>query len=188
MSDELVQPELFGGIPYLVFSRLRPAHVLGMIFGFLATSFYGGLVLPGAAPVPDAAADQPGGEPGDLVLEHRHSGRPIALMNGDTHSHEYAEYPWYVAWALEILLAVNASIIYGTIAARREPKLYVSLWYIGGTVVWIILLVAIGFVIWHPFTTYQTLDGQSHIIWTAWGATPHCPPTLTRRRFNGRGP
>ncbi len=41
MSDELVQPELFHGIPWLVFSRLRPAHVNMVLFGFLSTAFFG---------------------------------------------------------------------------------------------------------------------------------------------------
>ena len=111
----------------------------------------------------------------------------LALMNGDTHSHEYAEYPWYVDWAVEILLVVNAAIIFGTIAARREPKLYVSLWYIGGTLVWIIMLVAIGFVIWHPFTTYQTTDGHWHYILTAWGATPQLPANTDTTTFQWTG-
>ena len=187
MSNELVQPELFGGIPYLVFSRLRPAHVQGMIFGFLATSFYGAwyFLVPRLCRSPlrtNRAAN--------LVIFFWNLGvllGTIALMNGDTHSHEYAEYPWYVDWAVEILLVVNASIIYGTIAARREPKLYVSLWYIGGTLVWIILLVAIGFVIWHPFTTYRTFDGQTHFILTAWGANPRLPANIDSTTFRWTG-
>ena len=188
MSDELVQPDLFGGIPYLVFSRLRPAHVQGMIFGFLGTSFYGAwyFLVPRLCRTPlrtNRAAN--------LVIFFWNIGilvGTLALMNGDTHGHEYAEYPWYVDWAVEILLVVNAAIIFGTIAARREPKLYVSLWYIGGTLVWIILLVAIGFVIWHPFTTYQTCRTASGTTSGPPGARPpSCRPTLTPRRSSGRG-
>ncbi|MBV9851571.1 MAG: cbb3-type cytochrome c oxidase subunit I [Armatimonadetes bacterium] len=188
MSNELVQPELFGGIPYMVFSRLRPAHVLGMIFGFLGTSFYGAwyFLVPRLCRAPlrtNRAAN--------LVIFFWNLGillGSVALMNGDTHGKEYAEYPWYVAWALEILLAVNASIIYGTIAARREPKLYVSLWYIGGTVIWIMILIAVGMIIWRPFTMYQTLpDGQWHYIWTAWGATPRLPSNIDTTSFQWTG-
>lgn len=153
MSNELHLPDLFAGIPQLVFSRLRPSHVNIMLFGFLSTTFFGAWYYL----VPRLCQTHLRSErAANLLLFFWNIGvviGTIALMNGDTKGKEYAEYPWYVNWIIEILLIVNIGIIYRTIAARREPHLYVSLWYIGGTVVWIAIMYAIGNVIWHPFTT-----------------------------------
>jgi cbb3-type cytochrome c oxidase subunit I len=159
MSHELTLPDLFAGIPQLVFSRLRPAHVNMMLFGFLSTTFFGAwyYLVP------------------RLCQTHLRTTRlanillvlwnitivvgTIALLNGDTQGKEYSEYPWYVDWAVEALLICNIVIIYRTIANRKDEPMYVSLWYIGGTVGWIAIMYAIGNVIWHPFTTTLP-DGQ----------------------------
>ncbi len=144
MSNELTTPDIFAGIPQLVFSRLRPAHVNMMLFGFLSTAFYGAwyFIVPRLCKTPlrsDRAANIL------LILWNLTVvAGTIALMNGDTQGKEYTEYPWYIDWPIEILLVVNAVIIFQTIAARVEPKLYVSLWYIGGSVVWIALMYCIG--------------------------------------------
>jgi len=159
MSEELTLPDLFSGIPQLVFSRLRPAHVNMMLFGFLSTAFYGAwyFIVPRLCRIPL----QSNRMANILLLLWNITvfAGTIALLNGDSQGKEYSEYPWYIDWPIELLLIVNAVIIYRTIGARREPKLYVSLWYIGGTVVWIALLYAIGNVLWHPITT-NLPDGQ----------------------------
>jgi len=165
MSNELTTPDIFAGIPQLVFSRLRPAHVNMMLFGFLTTAFYGAwyFIVPRLCQTPlrsNRAANIL------LILWNITIViGTIALMNGDTQGKEYTEYPWYIDWPVEILLIVNAVIIFQTIAARREPKLYVSLWYIGGSVIWIALMYFIGSVMWHPFSTYLGPDGHTHILW-----------------------
>jgi cbb3-type cytochrome c oxidase subunit I len=49
-----------------------------------------------------------------------------------------------------IVLALNLINIYMTIAHRVEKKLYVSLWYIAGTLIWMPLLYFIGNMMWNP--------------------------------------
>jgi len=159
MSNELTLPDLFAGIPQLVFSRLRPAHVNMMLFGFLSTTFFGAwyYLVPRLCKTPLRS-----NRAANIVLLLWNAAvfvGTIALLNGDTQGKEYSEYPWYVDWAIESLLICNIVIVYKTIAARTEPRLYVSLWYIGGTVMWIAIMYAIGNVIWHPFTT-TLADGQ----------------------------
>ncbi len=153
MSHELTLPDLFAGIPQLVFSRLRPVHVNIMLFGFLSTSFFGAwyFLVPRLTRSPlqtDRIAN--------FLLFFWNIGvvvGSIALLNGDTHGREYAEYPSYVNWPIELLMLLNLGIIVSTIANRNEKNMYVSLWYIGGTVIWIPILYAIGNVIWHPIAT-----------------------------------
>ena len=165
MSDELTTPDLFAGIPQLVFSRLRPVHVNMMLFGFLSTSFFGAwyFIVPRMCRTPLRST-----RAANLLLFFWNLAvvvGSIALMNGDTQGKEYTEYPWYVDWPVLVLMVMNGVIIFRTIGARREPKLYVSLWYIGGTVVWIAMMYFIGNVMWHPFTTYVSADGVHHVLW-----------------------
>jgi cbb3-type cytochrome c oxidase subunit I len=67
-------------------------------------------------------------------------GAVVTLAVGDNQGREYLELNWWldvlvaVAW---ILFAVN---IFGTIAKRRRPHLYVSIWYMMGTIFWTTIL------------------------------------------------
>ena len=121
-----------------------------MLFGFLSTAFFGAwyFIVPRLCKTPLRS-----NRAANLLLILWNVTvviGTVALMCGDTQGKEYTEYPWYIDWPVEILLIVNAVIIYRTIAARNEPKLYVSLWYIGGSVVWIAMMYFIGNVMWHP--------------------------------------
>lgn len=176
MSNEMTMPDLFEGIPWLTWGRLRPAHVNMVIYGFLSTGLYGGwyFVVPRLCKTPLRTNRM-----ANLLMVFWNIAITVgtlALLGGDTEGREYTEYPWYVDWAAEILLVLNAYIIFRTIGARREPKLYVSLWYIGGTVIWIASLWAIGHVIWHPFTTYIA-NGQTHVLWGLFSGHTSFPNT-----------
>lgn len=159
MSNELIMPNLFAGVAPLVFSRLRPTHVNIMLFGFLSTAFWGAwyFMVPRLCKTPLQS-----NRAANILLFVWNLTivvGSLALVNGQTQGKEYSEYPWYVDWVVEAGLIANALIIYRTILARREPKLYVSLWYISGTVLWIAILYFIGSVMWHPWTTIGA-DGQ----------------------------
>ena len=175
MSEELTTPDIFSGIAALVFSRLRPSHVNIVMFGFLATSMYGAwyFVVPRLCRTPLRSNRM-----ANLLLFFWNLSVIVgtaAIMGGDSKGKEYAEWPWYVNWPVEILLVLNIVIIYKTIAARREPKLFVSLWYIGGTVAWIAMMYFVGNVMWHPFTTYWTADGHLHVVWDNLARTVSLP-------------
>jgi cbb3-type cytochrome c oxidase subunit I len=165
MSNELTTPDLFAGVGPLVFSRLRPAHINIVLFGFLSTAFFGAwyFIVPRLCQTPlrsERAAN--------ILLSLWNTTvviGVIALMAGDTQGKEYTEFPWYIDWPVLVLMCMNGVIIFQTIAARREPKMYVSLWYIGGSVVWIAIMYFIGNTMWHPFSTYLTADGHRHILW-----------------------
>ena len=43
LATEFVTPEAFGGIPWLTFSRIRPAHVNGVILAWLTMMYFGAL-------------------------------------------------------------------------------------------------------------------------------------------------
>ncbi|MCB8981438.1 MAG: cbb3-type cytochrome c oxidase subunit I, partial [Ardenticatenaceae bacterium] len=43
LALELISPNLFAGIPWLLFSRIRPLHVNGVIFAWLSMMYWGAL-------------------------------------------------------------------------------------------------------------------------------------------------
>ncbi len=62
-----------------------------------------------------------------------------------------------------ILLVATAFNLFMTIGRREEKDLYVSLWYIMGTLIWFPIVFSIGNVIWAPPT--GALTGLNDAIW-----------------------
>ena len=67
-------------------------------------------------------------------------GAVVTFALGIMQAREYLELSWWldilvaVAW---VLFAIN---IFGTIAKRKRPNLYVSIWYMMGTIFWTTIL------------------------------------------------
>ncbi len=126
--------------PYLTYGRLRPAHTNGLALGL------GGGAIFGLC----------------LYIVMRLSGRPLlfprlaraqlwlfnvtiaaavlSLLAGYTQSNEYAELEWPLDLAVVVLWVMFAANVFGTIARRREPQMYVALWYVIGTVIAVAIL------------------------------------------------
>jgi cbb3-type cytochrome c oxidase subunit I len=64
-----------------------------------------------------------------------------------------------------VVLILNLINLYMTIAHRVEPKLYVSLWYISGTLIWMPMLYFIGNVMWNPPTGALTGINDTIFNW-----------------------
>jgi hypothetical protein len=76
----------------------------------------------------------------------------IGLLNAWSQSREYAEMIWIIDVGVMVVLILNMFNLYMTIGNRVEQKLYVSLWYISGTLIWMPMLYFIGNVMWNPPT------------------------------------
>jgi cytochrome c oxidase cbb3-type subunit I/II len=74
----------------------------------------------------------------------------IWILLGGSQGREYAELPWAIDVAAIITLLLLGYIVFGTILKRREKKLYVSLWYYMGTLLWFPIVYFIGNVMWQP--------------------------------------
>jgi cbb3-type cytochrome c oxidase subunit I len=77
-------------------------------------------------------------------------GAYLTLSNGMTQGREYAE----LIWPLDIMVMAGLLMagynIFRTIFSRKEKKLFVSLWYIMGTMIWMPMLYFVGNVMWQP--------------------------------------
>ena len=150
LAIKFFQPYFLSGHAYDTFGRIRPAHVNGVLFGFVSSGLIGGVfwVIPRLVNTPIYSAKLA------KLCAVLWNGGVIAgilmiLFLGDTQGREYAELPWIIDVVLEItlvLILVNLMLTYGR---REEKKLYVSTWYITGTFLWFPILYFIGNVMWH---------------------------------------
>jgi cytochrome c oxidase cbb3-type subunit I/II len=74
------------------------------------------------------------------------------ILNGATQAREYAELPWVIdVLIMGTLLTMGYSIL-KTIMNREEHRLYVSLWFFAGIMVWFPIVYFVGNVMWNPPT------------------------------------
>ena len=165
LAVEFVFPDFVHGIPWLVFGRLRQAHVNTVLFAWLS----GGMMGCWFYIVPRLTGRKIWSELlGNLsVLAWNVSllYGIAAILNGNTQSREYAELIWVVDVAVMVVLLANAVNVLMTIKHRIEPKLYVSLWYIIATVVLFPILYFIGNVMWAPPTGALTGINDTIFNW-----------------------
>ena len=152
LALEFVFPDLFRGVPWLVFSRLRQAHTNTVMFAWLS----GGMMGLWLYIVPRLTGRKLWSEMlGNITMLLWNLALLVGIIGilmAQTQSREYAEFIWVIDVAVMVVLILNLINIYMTIAHRVEPKLYVSLWYISGSLIWMPLLYFIGNVMWNPPT------------------------------------
>ncbi len=165
LALQFVFPDLFRGIPWLVFSRLRQAHVNTVLFAWLS----GGMMGLWYYIVPQLTGRRLWSEwLGNLCVILWNIALAlgiIGILNAYTQSREYAELIWAIDIPVMIVLLLSMLNIYMTIGNRVEPKLYVSLWYISGTVIWFPMLYFIGNVLWNPPTGALTGINDTIFNW-----------------------
>ena len=152
LALQFVFPDLFRGIPWLVFSRLRQAHTNTVMFAWLSGAMMGVWLYI----VPRLTGRQLWSETLGNICVILWNMALVAGIGGIllayTQSREYAEFVWIIDVGVMVVLILNLVNLYMTIAHRTEPKLYVSLWYISGTLIWMPMLYFIGNVMWNPAT------------------------------------
>ena len=165
LALQFVFPDVTRGIPWLVFGRLRQAHTNTVMFAFLSGAMMGLWLYI----VPRLTGRQLWSERlGNLCVLAWNlalAAGIAGLLAGATQSREYAELIWPVDVAVLVVLLANMVNIHMTVAHRLEPKLYVSLWYIIATVIWMPLLYFIGNVMWNPPTGALTGINDSIVSW-----------------------
>lgn len=185
--------------PFMSFGRLRPAHVNIMIFGWLSQVYAGSIlyILPRLTRTQlysQRLAHINWWTWNLLIL-----GAAITLPMGLTQGREYAEMIWPLdlLWVLNmVLLVIN---IWGTIARRREPKIYVSLWnFMAGASI-AIPVYMVGNKIWDPSGAYTGMTDNIvnyfyvHNIFNTWfttvgvGLAFYLLPKLTDRPLYSHG-
>ena len=149
-ATELMAPDLTENIGWLVFGRIRPIHVNLVLFGFvtpglLSAAFY---YLPRL--LRTELYSEKLGFITVLAWNVTLVFAVVSLALGYSQGREYAE----MIWPVDILVVLAFSLVFVnfimTIARRKEPILYVSVWYACAAVVLTAVTFALGNVIWRP--------------------------------------
>jgi cytochrome c oxidase cbb3-type subunit I/II len=145
-------PDFLGADAWLTFGRIRPAHVNGVLFGFVSSGLLGSMLYI----TPRLCAHQlrfPNlAKIAAYLWNAALLGGIIWILLGGSQGREYAELPWVIDIAVMAVLIMLAVVVFGTIKVRREKKLYVTLWYYMGTMIWFPIVYFIGNVMWNPGT------------------------------------
>jgi cytochrome c oxidase cbb3-type subunit 1 len=136
ISTKFTYPEFLDGVPALTFGRLRPIHVNGVIFGTFSTLFLGlcYYIVPKLAQV--RIYKEEWGYPMLWIWNLALIAGFASLAMGYNQGLEAAEFPLLIDIIIWIaLLGVTVQLLV-TVARRKEPGLYVSLWYLVAALVW----------------------------------------------------
>lgn len=159
---EMVAPDLWGDVPWLLFGRLRPIHTNLMLFGWVPAALLGGVFYI----VPRVLGTTLWSERLGNISMWAFNGVLVAgvitLSMGMTQGREYAELIrpldfLVLAW----LLMLSANMLM-TIKQRKENILYVSVWYATGAVIWTFFVYGFGNVVWEPS---GSLPGVTDSLW-----------------------
>jgi len=162
---EMIAPDIMPAFPHYTFGRLRPVHINIVVFGFLLSAFFGGLLYV----IPTICRT--------TLFSERLANFAVwfwnasilyitfALAHGITQGREYAEAPWIADMAVLAAVAIMIILTFGTIARREEKLLYVSAWYIGGGLLWTFFVYAVGNVVWeYPAGSWKGMNDQI-LLW-----------------------
>lgn len=131
----------------LNFGRLRPIHVNVVILGAFSSLFIGECyyLVPRLCGV--RVPFERWGVPLALVWNLAVVAGVIGLAIGDNDGLEAGEFPIYAKLPILFVTAVATVQFIITISRRREPALYVALWYLIGAFVWTTMNLVLGSVI-----------------------------------------
>lgn len=160
---EFIAPDFLAGIPWLVFPRIRQAHVNGLAFGWLSMAMVAGWYYITPRLTRSPVWSETLGIVCGWVWNVGLAVGVVGLTMGFTQAREYAELAWPIDWVIMALLLATGLNIFMTIRGRTVEHLYVSLWYIMGSLIWFPIVFAIGNVIWAPPT--GALMGLNDAIW-----------------------
>lgn len=168
-------PNFLGGLPWLTFGRLRPAHVNGMVFGVFSAAVIGFMhyYVPMLCARPMVAAAMAWwafyGWNAAVALA------TLALLAGFNSGIAFDEYVWPFRLLLWLALAVTTLQVCVTVMRRHEPRLYISLCYTIVALVWTLLNLLLGGLVLPyfglPGVMGAALEGfYAHGIFTLWVA------------------
>lgn len=165
LALQFVFPDLFRGTAWLVFGRLRQAHTNTVMFAFLSTGMMGLWYYIVPRLTGRKLWSETLGTFTALLWIITVIAGVVLLLMGQSQGREYAEMIYAVDIGVIVVCLSNLLNLYMTISKRVEQKLYVSLWYITGTLIWFPMLYFIGNVMWNPTTGALTGINDSIFNW-----------------------
>ncbi len=126
--------------PWLTWSRLRPLHTNAVIFALVGNMMFAGVYYSTQRLVKARLAS-------DFLSQLHFWGwqaiivsAALTLPFGFTRGQEYGELIWPINLAVVVIWVVFAVNFFWTLARRREPSLYVAIWFYIATIITVAML------------------------------------------------
>jgi len=164
-ATELIAPDITKNIDWLVFGRVRPIHVNMVLFGFVTP----GLLAAAFYYLPRMLRTELFSEMLGVVTVVLWNLTLVAavttLASGYTQGREYAEMIWPVDIGVVLVFSLVLVNFVMTVIRRKEPVLYVSVWYACAAVILTATTFSLGNVIWHPDTGALVGIPDAILLW-----------------------
>jgi cytochrome c oxidase cbb3-type subunit I/II len=136
---ELAFHQLNFGLPWITFGRLRPLHTNAAIFAFAGNAIFAGVYYSTQRLLKTRSTDTLSkihfwGWQSIIVLA------AITLPLGITTSKEYAELEWPIDLLITVIWVIFGANLIGMVRRRREPHVYVAIWFYLATFITVALL------------------------------------------------
>src|SRR6267154_775292 len=136
--------DFLGHISWLTWGRLRPVHVMGVVFGGFSTAVIGltYYIVPRLCGVPMYKERW-----GHHIFWMWNIGLAVGFVSlalGYNSGIEAGEFPLWVSIPVELVLCMLSIQVVVTIKKRTEPRIYVSLWYLSSAYIWTAMNYAFG--------------------------------------------
>src|ERR1035438_2244500 len=126
--------------PWLTWSRIRPLHTNAVIFALVGNMMFAGIYYSTQRLVKARLAS-------DFLSQLHFWGWQAIIVSaagtlplGLTHGQEYGELIWPINAAVVVIWVVFAVNFFWTLAIRREPSLYVAIWFYIATIITVAML------------------------------------------------
>ena len=144
IAAKFVWPELLGTVSVMTYGRLRPLHVNGMLFGWLLAADMGLVyyVVPRLCGV--KLWSEKLGVATAVLWNVIILGAVVSLLAGWNQGLEYAELPFLLDVLVVVAWIMFGWNVFATVATRKYTQMYVTIWYIGGTILWTAFVYLVG--------------------------------------------
>ena len=149
---EMIAPDLYQHIPWIVFGRLRPIHVNSVLIAFVGSGLLGAAYYMVPVLVRAPLYSEKIGKITLWTWNLSLAAGFIALSLGYTQSREYAELIWPVDIGVLAMWALTFYNLLQTVRRRKENILYVSIWYVFAAIIFQFFSYFFGNAVWNPST------------------------------------
>jgi cytochrome c oxidase cbb3-type subunit I len=149
-ATELMAPDLTENMGGIVFGRVRPTHINLVLFGFVTPGLLGAAFYFIPRLLRTNLYSEKLGVTTVLAWNIALVALVATLAMGMTQGREYAELIWPIDVAVVAAFGLIFFNFFMTTTQRREPILYVSVWYILAGTILTTCTFALGNVIWRP--------------------------------------
>ncbi|MGD8844353.1 MAG: cbb3-type cytochrome c oxidase subunit I [Desulfobacteraceae bacterium] len=164
-ATELMAPDLTENMGGIVFGRVRPTHINLVLIGFVTPGLLGAAFYF----IPRLLRTRLYSEKLGVVTVAAWNLALVAvvatLAMGMTQGREYAELIWPIDIAVVAVFAMIFFNFIMTVKQRREPILYVSVWYVLAGALLTTCTYALGNVIWRPDTGALVGIPDAILLW-----------------------